>query len=174
MTQSEHQWSITNLRSGWLVTEGCLHCGAKASFFSFEERPPIDAFFEGEHHWRYLESAQAVRFDLSCAATGTTAELDNVLGLLLCMRCDPDCLIGCMSRLLGSDNTSVYLALCADPSHRSGACARPEEARALTEYFNGRIKAPGKKIVFLPCSLRRNSDSCRGEVVADVGMTALY
>jgi hypothetical protein len=168
----EHEWGITNVRSGWLVTETCLHCGARTSFFSVEERPPLDHFIEGDHDWRTLGSAQAIRFDLACAKTGEVAKLNSVLGLSLCVGCNPECFVGALSKLLVPSGTWVYLALCADPSHASGKCVGPDEVKALTEYFNARITTPGKRVLFLPCSLRRNADQCRGDVVADLGMTA--
>jgi hypothetical protein len=30
----QHQWAMTNIRSGNLVIEGCYHCGNRISFFS--------------------------------------------------------------------------------------------------------------------------------------------
>jgi len=40
-------------RSGYLVVEGCYHCGARSSFFSTEPVAPMDEYREGPHFWEY-------------------------------------------------------------------------------------------------------------------------
>ena len=44
-----HQWTMTNVRPGYLVIEGCFHCRNRISFFSEEAVAPIDDYHEGEH-----------------------------------------------------------------------------------------------------------------------------
>ncbi|MFH1676681.1 MAG: hypothetical protein ABIC40_06615, partial [bacterium] len=71
-------------------------------------------------------------------------------------------------------NVWIYLALCSDSSHRSGECIGDEEINALNEYFNGNIKTPGKRVIFLPCSERKSIEFCEGEIIADVGMKEIH
>ena len=170
----QHKWSIVNVRNGYLVTEGCAHCGSRQSFFSPEDAPPVDNYAEGDHIWKYMGSAQAVKFDLKCDKCGEVVTLDSVVGMMLCTNCTQDCNAGALSKLVGKEKTWVYVALCADTSHVSGKCVNVEEVRALTEYFNSRIKTPGKKILFVPCSFIPNMDICQGEVIADTGLTDIY
>ena len=170
----QHEWRIVNIRNGYIVTEGCAHCGSRLSFFSLGDNPPVDSYTEGDHIWKYLGSAQAVKFDLECTNCGRIVNLDSVVGLMLCTFCNPDCNAGQLSRLVGKDKTWVYVALCSDASHVKGKCVGLEETRTLTEYFNCKIKTPGKSVLFVPCSFIIDIDTCRGEVIADTGLTAIY
>jgi len=43
-TESQHEWRIINIRNGYLVTERCVETGARQSFFSLEDTPPIDNY----------------------------------------------------------------------------------------------------------------------------------
>jgi hypothetical protein len=171
---SQHEWFIVNVRNGYLVTEGCAQTGARASFFSLEDTPPVDSYVQGEYIWKYLGSAQAVKFDLECEKCGKRINLDSIMGLMLCTNCNPECNAGQLSKLVGKGKTWVYVALCSDTSHTGGKCVDPEETKALTEYFNSKIKTPGKRVLFVPCSFVINFDTCQGEVIADKGLTAIY
>jgi hypothetical protein len=169
----QHIWKMVNIRSGYLVTEGCFHCRNRVSFFSEEPVPPIDDYHEGEHFWSYLGSSQAVKFDLRCEKCSAEVPLRELMALMLCWRCDPDCAVF----QLGADDPDrkwVYVALCADSSHQQGACVSEESVRALSEYFNAGLDDPHKKILVVPCKLRKSVDSCQGVVLADVGLTELY
>ncbi|MCD6217215.1 hypothetical protein J7L05_05075 [bacterium] len=172
-TESQHEWRIINIRNGYLVTERCVETGARQSFFSLEDTPPIDNYTDGEFTWKYLGSAQAVKFDLECAKHKKIVKLDNVVGLMLCTECDPTCNAAQLANIVGENKTWVYVALSEDPSGMSKAVTQ-EETRALTEYFNSRIKTPGKKILFVPDSFIKNFDTCKGEIIADMGMTEIY
>jgi hypothetical protein len=165
---------MVNVRNGYLVTEGCAHCGGRLSFFSIEQTPPVDSYVDGDHIWKHLGSSQAVKFDLECTKCGKKVNLDSVVGLMLCTNCTTNCNAGALSTLLGREHTWVYVALCANTTHIEGKCVGLEETRALTEYFNSRIKTPGKKVFFVPCSFVPNMDLCQGEIIADVGLTEIY
>ena len=169
-----HEWSMINVRSGYIVTEGCAQCGARTSFFTREDLPPKDSFVEGKHIWKYRGSSQAVKFDLECRKTGLVVKLDSVVAMMLCTVCDPDCEAGRMARLTGPEKTWVYVSLCADTSHLGGKCSDEKEVKALEEYFNQGIKTPGKRIRFVPCKLISNFDGCLGEIIADTGLTEIY
>lgn len=173
-TDFQHDWEMINVRQGYLVTEGCIQTGARQSFFSQENTPPIDKYTEGEYTWKYLGSAQATKFDLKCKKTKEVVKLDSVVAIMLCTECDPLCSAGKLSTICGKDKTWVYVAMCSDSSHEGNKCARDEEVKALTEYFNGRIKTKSKQIMFVPCSFIRNLDTCAGEIIADVGLTDIY
>jgi len=163
-----HEWTITNLRSGYLVTEGDMKTGERANFFTLEDRHHMDTYIDGEHVWRFMGSSQAVKFDLKCEKCGKTVALDRTQALAMCVDCKENCKAGMKGR--DNENTWVYLALCNETLHRKGECVTEEEVNALTEYFNGRLKTPGKKIIFVPCILRESIDFCQAEILADVGM----
>ena len=168
-----HVWVRTNVRDGYLVTEGCFHCLNRVSFFSEEPVPPIDAYHEGEHFWSYLGSAQASKFDLRCRACSAEVELKDLTALMLCVGCDPGCGVYKAGHEGGTRKVWVYVALCADTSHATGTCVPDSGVRALDEYYQGDPAAP-PRVKVVPCRLRRSVDSCQGIVLADVGLTELY
>jgi len=165
---------MANVRSGYLVIEGCFHCRHRISFFSQEPVPPIDDYQEGEHFWSHLADYQASMFDLRCEKCGHEVSLKEVMAVMLCMRCNPECGVYQAGSKDPSLKTWVYAALCANTSHASGKCASKEGLRALNEYFNAGIDDPHKKILVVPCSLRKSVDTCQGVVLADVGLTEIY
>ena len=169
-----HQWTMTNVRPGYLVIEGCFHCRNRISFFSEEAVAPIDDYHEGEHFWSHLSHYQAAQFDLKCEKCDAEIPLRDVMALMLCTKCDPNC--GCYAAATQEPGkkTWVYAALCANTSHSPNKCIAPESLRALNEYFNQGTKDPAKKIAVVPCSLRKSVDTCQGIVLADFGLTDLY
>jgi hypothetical protein len=173
-TVSEHKWSMCNVRDGYLIIEGCFRCRSRISFFSEEPVPPVDDYREGEHFWSHLGSFQASKFDLRCDKCGKVVSLDDMMALMLCMNCDEECGVFQIAKQAENKKTWVYVALCADTSHKSGKCVSEEGIQALTEYFNHRLRDPDKKIIVCPCIHRKSADTCQGIVLADVGLTELY
>ena len=172
MNSCAHHWSMTDVRSGYLVVEGCYHCGARSSFFSTEPVPPMDEYREGEHFWEYLSGDQAVTFGLRCDDCGRTADLSAMTGLMLSTCDDPGCEIGRMALELGR-SASIYVALCGDSTHVSGRCVSDEGVAALGDYFNQGRRQGRRRIVVVPCRMRSDADCCRGIVIADSGLTDL-
>ena len=165
---------MANIRHGYLVIEGCFHCRRRISFFSAEPVPPIDDYQEGDHFWSHLGDFQASRFDLRCPKCSTTVPLDQVMALLLCMRCNPECGVYRAGESGPGRKTWVYAALCADTSHTREECVPETGLQALNEYFNAGLHDPGKLIRIVPCNLRKSVDTCQGVVLADVGLTDIY
>jgi hypothetical protein len=173
MSTCGHRWSMTDICSGYLVVEGCPHCGGRSSFFSTAPVPPIDEYREGPHYWEYLGSFQAVRFNLTCDLCRHVVLLEDVMGLMLSTCDDPACQVGALARSAGR-HTSVYVALCADTTHATGKCVSDEGIAALTEYFNQNLKGGRKRIVVVPCKMCSRVDNCKGIVIADAGLTEFY
>ena len=169
-----HKWAMTNIRSGYLVIEGCFHCRNRISFFSEEPVPPIDDYQEGDHFWSHLGDYQASQFDLKCEKCSKEVPLKEVMATMLCLECNPECGVFAVGSKDRDQKTWVYVALCANTSHVSGKCVTEEGIRALNEYFNYGLQDPLKKIVVVPCVLRKSVDTCHGIVLADVGLTELY
>jgi len=169
-----HRWTMTNIRNGYLVVEGCFHCRQRTSFFSQEPVPPQDDYREGDHFWSYLGSSQASKFDLRCEECSKEVPLKDVMALMLCMRCDPECGVYKAGSGGREGKTWVYVALCADTSHASKGCITEPGIRALNEYFNRGTQDQPKKIVVVSCESRKNVDTCEGVVLADVGLTEIY
>jgi hypothetical protein len=165
---------MSNVRNGYLVVEGCFHCRNRTSFFSQEPVPPQDDYREGDHFWSYLGSSQASKFDLRCSRCGREVPLEEVMAVMLCMRCDTECGVFKAGSQDAGTRTWVYAALCADTSHASGGCISRAGISALNAYFNRQLQDPGKKIIVVPCIQRRSVDTCQGIVLADVGLTEIY
>ena len=173
MSACTHRWSMADIRSGYLVVEGCYHCGARSSFFSTEPVAPVDEYREGPHFWEYLGSSQAVNFNLHCQECGLTVDLSDMMGLMLSTCRDESCQVGRLAQKLGK-KTSIYVALCADSSHSSGRCVSDEGVAALTEYFNQHVRSGRRKIAVVPCKMCDRIDRCQGIVIADTGLTDFY
>ena len=169
-----HKWEMTNIKNGYLVVEGCSHCGNRNSFFSEGPVPPVDNYKEGEHFWTYFGSFQASKFDLKCEKCAMIVPMNDVTALMSCMMCDPDCGVFKLTTEDPKKKIWVYVALCADSSHTSRKCISKKGIVALNEYFNYNISDPMKKIVVVPCSMRKSVDICRGIVLVDTGLTELY
>ncbi|MGB8953617.1 MAG: hypothetical protein WCC06_13255 [Candidatus Aminicenantales bacterium] len=162
------------MRSGYLVIEGCFHCRNRISFFSEEPVPPIDDYQEGEHFWSYLSSYQASKFDLKCKKCAKDVRLPDVMAIMLCQSCNPECGVFQLGAQPQNQKAWIYVALCANSSHASGHCISTEGIHALNEYFNYGLRDPLKKIIVAPCRLRKSVDTCHGIILADVGLTELY
>jgi hypothetical protein len=86
---------------------------------------------------------------------------------------DPRCAVGRLALELGK-KVSIYVALCAESTHESGACVSDAGVSALNEYFNQRLRSGRRKIVVVPCKMCDRIDRCRGIVIADTGLTEFY
>ena len=173
MCAGRHNWFMADIRAGYLVVEGCPECGARSSFFSTEPAPPVDEYHEAGHFWIHMGSFQAVKFNLECSDCGTTVELQDMNALMLSTCEDPDCAVGEIRKQRGP-GAWVYVALCADSTHASGTCVSSGGIEALNQYFNQSIEDPKRGVIVVPCRLCNSIDTCRGIVIADVGLTDLY
>jgi hypothetical protein len=167
----EHTWKMTNVRDGFIVTEKCYHCKLDRVFFSYEDVPPKDEYKEGDHYWNYAGSAQSMKFDMECTQCGKVVSFEDLMGLMHCVGCDATCPFNIVSQICEGQNIWVYGALAY---HLGKHIDLPVESLdVLTDYFTSRLRTPGKKILVLPGSLRTSPDTCRGEMLKDVGMLSL-
>jgi hypothetical protein len=93
------------------------------------------------------------------------------MGLMQCVGCDADCYINMLSQICEGQNIWVYAALAYQLGEEIDLPV--ENLEVLTSYFTSRLRTPGKKILVVPGSLRKNPDTCRGEMLKDVGMLSL-
>ena len=165
-----HDWSICNVRHGYLVEESCFECGGRLSFFSAEPVPPIEEYREGHHFWAYDASFQTVKFDLKCRACGRIVNLNDVNGLMLSECTDSDCQVGALVRHQGPDSL-VYVAVCPNTTHSTGKCVSSEGIDALNQFFMAKLAPLRRKVTVVPCKLCNRIDKCRGTSIADFGLT---
>lgn len=166
-----HTWKMTDVRDGFIVTEKCYHCNLLRVYFSPEETPPKEEYKEGEHYWDYAGSAQSIQFNMRCSSCGKLVTFENLVGLMHCIGCDEGCYLNTVSRICESQNIWVYAGLCYAAGSEIDLAA--DKLEVLTDYFGSRLRTPGKKILVLPGSLRRSPESCRGELLKDVGLLSL-
>jgi hypothetical protein len=166
-----HSWAMTDVKYGFIVTEKCYHCQQVRIYFSFEDAPPKEEYKEEEHYWNYEGSAQSIRFSMKCGACGKVVTFEELTGLMQCMACDGGCYINIISQICEGQNIWVFAGL----SYKAGTeiDLPVEKLDVLTSYFTSRLRTPGKKILVLPGSLRKNPETCRGEILKDVGMLSL-
>jgi hypothetical protein len=167
----KHKWKMTNVKYGFLVNEKCYHCGMLRTYFTSEDVPPKEEHKEGEHYWNYAGSAQSIKFDMECTDCGDVVSFEKLMGLMQCMYCDDRCYFNTISKICESQNIWVYGAISFDVGQ--DADLTPEKLVVLTDYFTSRLRTPGKKIIVLPGSLRKNEETCHGLILRDVGMLSL-
>jgi hypothetical protein len=173
MSALTHHWSMVDIRSGHLILERCHHCGGRNSYFSTEPGAPAEEYRDGKHYWHPLLCAQAVLFNLREDNSGQIVDLGDMIGLMLSTCEDPECGVGHLALERGG-GTSVYVAMCADPTHASGQCVSDAGIAALNEYFNQRQRSGRKRIEVVPCQMCNNVDLCPGVIIADTGLIDLW
>ncbi|HVP56776.1 MAG TPA: hypothetical protein VMU02_01665 [bacterium] len=166
-----HSWTMTDVKYGFIVTEKCYHCNLVRTYFTFEEAPPKEEYKEGAHYWNYEGSAQSIKFNMRCGQCSKVVTFEDLMGLMQCMACDEACHVNIISQICEAQNIWVYAGL----AYKSGKeiDLPAEKLDVLTTYFTSRLRTPGKKILVLPGSLRKNPETCRGEILKDVGMVSL-
>jgi hypothetical protein len=172
MDPCTHEWSIRNVRHGYLVEESCFECEGRRTFFCDEPIPPIEEYREGRHFWAYRNSFQTVKFNLLCRTCGRTINLKDVNGLMLSHCTDFDCAVGVLVRQQGPDSP-VCVAVCPNTTHPSDECVSRESIEALTQYMNAKLAPRRKKITVVPCKLCNSFDRCRGTGITDAGLAEI-
>jgi hypothetical protein len=96
---------------------------------------------------------------------------EELMGLMQCVGCDAACHLNILSQICEGQNIWVYAAL----SYQAGEeiDLPVEKLAVITSHFTSRLRTPGKKILAVPGSLRKSPDTCRGEMMKDVGMLSL-
>jgi len=49
-----HQWTMTNVQTGFIITENCYKCDKTSTYFCLEEKPPLEEYREGDHFWNVI------------------------------------------------------------------------------------------------------------------------
>ena len=170
MSECEHRWDMTNIRFGFVAFEKCFHCNGVRTFFSKEESPHLgEAYREGEHFWSRVENAQSFRFDLACSECGQIEDYSELMGLLHCTGCLPECEVEIKQQKLEKEKTWLVVAF----GHLPPGSVEPfssEKIDILTDYFNQRRDTSRSHIEVVPFSLIKEVTVCRGEFIHDVGM----
>jgi hypothetical protein len=173
MSGCQHQWEMTNIQFGFIAFEKCSYCNGVRTYFSVEDTPALgDEYREGEHFWSRVESAQSFRFDLRCKKCGHLEKFYDLMGLLHCTSCMPDCKVEVLRQKYEAEKTWILVGF----GHLPAATATPippYKLDILSEYFNQRRDTSRSRIKILPFNLIEDFSLCKGEFIHDRGMLSL-
>jgi len=171
-TSCRHTWEMINIHYGFIVTEKCYTCEKISTYYSFEDRPPLDEYREGEHFWNVMESAQSFRFDFKCRACGQIVPFDELMGLMMCTGCDEECQVEKLQKKHAAERTWIYVAFGFLPTDEHRQLSR-EKISILEDFFNQRRKSSTSRIKIVSQELVKKYATCFGEVIKDVDMLSL-
>jgi len=170
MSDCQHLWEMTNIQFGFVAFEKCYHCNGLRTYFSKEESPFLgDKYREGNCFWSKAESAQSFRFNLKCSRCKLVVKFDDLMGLMHCTGCLPQCEIEIIQKQLEPLKTWVLVAF-GFMDKKKVEPISPEKTDILTEYFNQRRDISRSKIKILSYDLIKDVSLCRGDFIHDVGM----
>jgi hypothetical protein len=161
---------MTNIQFGFTVYEKCSHCREVRTYFSLQDT--WDEYREGACSWSIVENAQTFRFDLQCTACGHLEKFEELLGLLYCTGCLPDCKVEIMRKEREAKRTWILVAFGALPEAKTKPMSA-EKLQILTDYFNQRRDTSRSRVEIIPFNLIKDLSLCRGEFIHDVGMLSL-
>jgi hypothetical protein len=167
-----HRWEMINIQPGFIITENCFRCKKTSTYFSLDERPPLEEYREGEHFWNVMESAQSFRFDLKCTSCGKMVTLAELSGLMMCTGCDDKCEVDKLIKKMEKDRTWIYVAFGFFPVSERKQLSE-EKITILEEYFNQRRKSTTSRIKIVSSAMIPNLATCFAEVIKDVGKLSL-
>jgi hypothetical protein len=173
MPECQHQWKMTNIQFGFVVFEKCFHCGSLRTYFSGEDIPILgDKYREGDCYWSRVENAQSFRFDLQCTKCNHLEKFKDLMGLLHCTGCLPDCGVEILRKKYEAERTWVMVAFGFLPKAKEKPI--PEyKLDILSDYFNHGRDINRSRIKIVPFNLIKDLSRCKGDFVHDVGMLSL-
>lgn len=167
-----HAWKMIHVAYGYIITEKCSKCEEISTYFTFEDRPPLEEYREDDHFWNVMESAQSFRFDFQCEKCGVVETFEELMGLLMCTGCHKECQVAKLQDVLEKEKTWVYVAFGFLPEARH----RPlpaEKIAMLEDFFNRRRNSPDSRIKIVSQELVSDYSLCYGKVIKDVNMLCL-
>ena len=170
--ECQHQWTMINVQNGFIITENCFRCHKTSTYFSYEDKPPLEEYREGEHFWNVMQSAQTIRYDLACIKCDAVVPFGELLGLMMCTGCDENCKVDQLRRTLEKDRTWVYVAFGFLPVEEVLQLS-DYKISVLEEYFNQRRKSSTSKIRIVSSELISDIKNCYADIIKDVGMLDL-
>jgi hypothetical protein len=173
MSKCQHQWEMTNIQFGFVAFEKCFHCNDLRTYFTTEDTPILgDKYREGDHYWSRVENAQSFRFDLQCAKCNHTEKFEDLMGLLHCTSCLPDCEVEILRKKLEAERTWIVVAFGFLPRAKTEPIP-PHKLEMLTDYFNQHRDTSRSRIKVVPFNLIKDLSRCKGDFIHDVGMLSL-
>lgn len=173
MAECQHQWDMISIQFGFVVFEKCFHCNSLRTYFSVEDPPVVgDKYREGDHYWTGVERAQSFRFDLQCSRCNRIEKFNDLMGLLHCTSCLPDCELEILRRKYEAERTWILVAFGFFPEAITEPIP-PYKLDLLTDYFNQKRDTSRSRIKIVPFNLIKDLSRCEGDFIHDVGMLSL-
>ena len=172
MSGCQHQWEMTNIQFGFVVFEKCFHCNRVRTYFTKEGIAILgDEYREGDHFWHRVENAQSIRFNIHCNKCGESEKFDDLMGLLYCTGCLPDCRLEILRQKLEAERSYLVVA-CGflDENETKPKQVQAGKLAMLTGYYNQRRDTSRSRIAIVPFDLEDGFARCKGEFLHDVGM----
>jgi hypothetical protein len=161
---------MTNIRFGFVVFEKCFHCKALRTFFTEEDHPYLgEGYREDDHYFNRMEAAQTFQFDLTCAKCGHVEHFRDLMGLMHCTACLPDCPVDALRRQHEKERTFILVAFGFLPQALDSPIPE-KKLDMLTDYFNGRRDTSRSRIKIVSFNLIEDLPRCKGDFIHDVGM----
>jgi len=168
MSKCHHQWEMTNVKYGFVTFDKCFRNNAIKTNFSSTDTPG-EEYREGDCIFIRVENAQSFTFDLHCTVCNRLESFKELMGLLQCTDCLPECPVEVLQKEYAIKNTWIFVAFGYLPE----ANTKPipdHKLDILTVYFNQRRDTSRSKIKIVPFNLIQNLSRCKGEFIHDVGM----
>jgi len=165
----KHIWEMTNIKPCFIITENCFECKKISTYFSLEEKPPIEEYRDEEHYWNVMDHAQSIRFDLQCKECEKIVKLDEFAGLMMCTSCEENCKIYSLMKELEKERTWVYVAFGFLPVDEKKQLSE-EQISILEDYFNQRRQSTTSRIKVVSGELIDDFSLCYGDIIKDADM----
>ena len=161
-----------NIQFGFVVFEKCFHCNGVRTYFTREGIAILgDEYREVDHFWHRVENAQSFRFDLRCSECSQSVPFDDLMGLLYCTSCSPDCRLELLRIKLETARSHLVLACGFLKEGKAKPLQLAEEKlQLLSWYYNQRRDKTRSRIAIIPFDLEEGFSLCKGEFLHDVGM----
>jgi hypothetical protein len=173
MPNCQHLWEMVNIQFGFVVFEKCSHCDGLRTYFSAKDHPMEgDEYREENCIWRCMESAQSFQFNIQCKKCNQLEKFSDIMGLLYCTGCLPDCEVEILQKKYEKEKTWVMVAFGFLPRNETQPLS-PQRLKILEDHFNQRRETSRSKIAILSYDLIADFSHCRGEFIHDIGMLSL-
>ena len=158
---------MVDVQFGFSVFERCSHCQELRTYFSTQDT--WDQYKEGDCTWSIVENAQTIRFNLECALCQRRESFQDLLGLMYCTSCLPDCAVEKIRKRAEKKRTWILVAFSNLPDGLRTPISK-KRLEILSEYFNQRRDTSRSTISFVSVDRIKKVALCRGEFIHDVGM----
>jgi hypothetical protein len=161
---------MMDIAFGFVIFEKCFHCHALRTYFSKEDHPFLgEGYREEDHYWNRMEAAQTFQFDLRCTRCGQREPFRDLMGLMHCSGCLPECRVDMLRRKYESQRTFLLVAFGFLPTDEKKPIPQ-KRLDILTDYFNQRRDTSRSTIKIVSFGLIKDLPRCRGDFIHDVGM----